>query len=163
MHYDIPDESTVQLIKSTLEKYHPELVEAGVTVEALMAFNDTGYPVKANGYPALACIRIVPLKSRIKGMADAEITIDKGAYDALNEPQREALLDHELNHLIVKRDKEQNIKVDDLDRPCLKMRKHDYQMGWFKVIAERHKENSPEVYQAKLLWRNDSKTFFPQV
>lgn len=160
--YDKAPQEVIELINKTIDDFYPELKEAGVTVEALFAFSETAdYPVKFGGYPALAYIKISNLKSRVKGMADAEITIDKGAYEAMNPMQQRALLDHELHHLIVARDKDGNIKIDDCSRPKLKVKKHDYQMGWFREIAVRHGENSPEVYQAKLLWNNDGKTFFP--
>lgn len=160
-NYDTAPKEIIALINETTNEFHPELVEAGVTIEAVMAFDDKGgYPVKANGYPALACIRANSLKNRVKGFADAEITIDKSAYDALNDQQKKALIDHELFHLVVVRDKEGNIKHDDAERPKIKLKKHDYQFGWFREIALRHGENSPEVYQANLLWKNDGPTFF---
>lgn len=162
-HYDQPSEQVIALIKSTIKEFHPELDEAQVTVDAIMAYNDKGFAVKAGGYPALACIKANSLANRIKGLADALITIDGDSYDSMSEAQQRGLIDHELTHLNIKRDKEQNIVTDDAGRPKIKMKKHDYQMGWFREIAIRHGENSPEVYQAKLLWRNDGKTFFPQV
>lgn len=159
--YEKAPHDVENLIDAVMRDYHPELIEAGVTIDSLFAFNDRSEPIKPGGYPALAVIRINTLKNRVKGMADAEITIDGAIWKNMTEPQRRALLDHELYHLIVKRDKESNIETDDIDRPKLKMRKHDYQMGWFRAIAVRHKENSPEVTQAKLLWREDANIFFP--
>lgn len=162
MHYDIPSESTVTLIQSTLGEFHPELAEAQVTVDAIMAYNDKGFPVKEGGYPALACTKINSLVNRIKGFKDASITIDGAAFESMAEAEQKAIIDRQLYCLSVVRDKEQNIKVDDASRPKLRVKKCDYRLSWFREIAVRHKENSPEVYQAKLLWRNDSKTFFPQ-
>lgn len=163
-NYDIVPQEVHDLINSTLEKHHPELVDAGVTIDAIFAFNDKGeHPVKFGGYPALAVIKITSLKNRVKGQCDAEITIDRDAYQSMNNDQRTALIDHELYHLLIARDKEDNIKYDDADRPKLKIRKHDYQMGWFREIARRHGYNSPEVYQAMILWREDGHTFFPTV
>ena len=162
--YDTAPQEVLDLIKSTMEQYHDELHNAGVTVDAMFAYDANGeHPVKHGGYPALAYIKITSLKNRIKGMADAEITIDGDAYNAMNELQRIALIDHELHHLIIARDKEDHIKFDDAERPKLKIRKHDYQMGWFRDIALRHKENSPEVYQAQMLWQADATTFFSKV
>jgi hypothetical protein len=161
--YDTPPSEVLDTINSTMEQHHEELHSAGVTVDAIIAFNDKGEnPIKHGGYPALAYIKITSLKNRIKGMADAEITIDGDAYNAMNDLQRIALIDHELHHLIVARDKEESIKFDDANRPKLKIRKHDYQMGWFRDIALRHKENSPEIYQAQMLWSADANTFFPK-
>jgi hypothetical protein len=36
---------------------------------------------------------------------------------------------------------------DDLDRPKLRVRKHDHQFGWFDSIARRHGPASFEVQQ----------------
>lgn len=158
--YDTAPEDIIALINETITEYHPDLVEADVHVSAILAYNDKTHPVKAGGYPALACIKNISLKDRIKGMADAEITIDAEAYKAMNELQQKALIDHELYHLEVQRDKDDNIKTDDAERPKLRMKKHDYQFGWFREIALRHKQNSPEVLAATFLWTSDANTFF---
>ena len=78
-------------------------------------------------------------------------------------PQQEALLDRELFRLVVKRDKEGNVKTDDAERPVLRLKKFDYMLGWFKEIAVRHGGDSPEVYQANILWQKDGRTFFPKI
>ena len=162
--FDITTPEINQTVQSLIETNHPELVEANVTVDTIFAFDDKGgFPVKTNGYPSSANIKINNLKSRIKGAADAEITIDRDAFNSMNEGQQRALLDRELYRLIVKRDKEGNVKVDDADRACLKIKKFDYMLGWFKEIAVRHGADSPEVFQANILWQKDGRTFFPKV
>jgi len=162
-HYDQPPEEVHEIINKLIDDHYPDLKEAAVKIDVLFAFNDKTFAVKCGGYPALAVVKINSLKARFKGQGDAEIIIDGDGYEAMSTEQREAVCDHELHHILVQRDKEQNIKRDDLDRPKFRMKKHDYQLGWFREIAERHGQNSPEVYQAKLLWNNDGKTFFPQV
>lgn len=162
--FDITPESLNETVQSLIEQNHPELVEANVTVDTIFAFdNNGGFPVKTNGYPSSANVKINNLKSRIKGAADAEITLDRDAYNSMNEAQRLALLDRELYRLAVKRDKDGNIKTDDADRACLKVKKFDYMLGWFREIAVRHGDNSPEVYQASILWKQDGRTFFPKI
>ena len=163
-YYDTPTPEVAEIISSLIEEYYPDLKEAAATIESLFAYdNKGGFPVKAGGYPALACIKINNLKNRVKGFADAEIVIDAENFNAMTPEQRRALLDHELMHLIVVRDKEGAVKTDDASRPKIRLKKHDYQMGWFREIALRHGENSPEVYQAKMLWQKDGRTFFPKV
>lgn len=161
--YEIAPTEANELAQSIIKEHYPELEEAALTIDFLMAFNNKTFPVKAGGYPALACIKNMNLMNRVKGSADVQITIDGEAWKSLSPRQKEALLSHEIHHVIIKRDKENNIKRDDIDRPLIKMKKHDYQMGWFRDIALRYGEDSPEVYQAKLLWKNDGKTFFLQV
>jgi len=163
-HYDQPTPEVAEIINSLISQYYPDLEEGQVTIESIFAYdNKGGFPVKAGGYPALACIKVNSLKNRVKGFADAEITIDAENFKGMTEAQKIALLDHELYHLIVVRDKEGVIKTDDANRSKLRLKKHDYQMGWFKEIAVRHKENSPELFQANILWQKDGRTFFPKI
>lgn len=162
--FDITPDSLNDTVTELLNENHPELVEANVTVDTIFAFDDKGgFPVKTNGYPSAANIKISNLKSRIKGSKDAEITIDRDAFNSMNKDQQAALFDRELYKLSVKRDKEGNIKTDDANRAKLGLKKFDYMLGWFKEIAVRHGENSPEVYQASILWNKDGRTFFPKV
>jgi hypothetical protein len=164
MHYDTPTPEILDLINSTKEKYHPELHDNGVTVDAVLAYNDKdAYPVKSGGYPTLAFTKISSLKNRVKGFADAEITLDGSAFESLSETQKIALIDRELYSMGLVYDKEGSLKTDDANRPRIKLKKYDYRLSWFREIALRHKDDSPEVYQAKILWRNDGETFFPQV
>jgi len=163
-NFDITPSSIADTITNLIEKNHPELLESGATVDTIFAFDDKGgFPVKTNGYPSAANIKISNLKSRVKGAADAEICIDRDAYNSMTDLQREALLDRELHKLVVVRDKEGVIKTDDSSRPKMKLKKFDYMLGWFKEIAVRHGENSPEVYQANILWQRDGRTFFPKI
>jgi hypothetical protein len=144
-----------------IERNHSDLWKVEARIDYIFAHNDTGDAVAHRGYPALAVVRIVNLKDRTKGMGDAEITIDAAKYLMMTEAQQDALLDHELHHLIVMRDDEGLAKTDDIGRPRFRMRKHDWDFGWFNVIAERHGLNSPEVTQAKLIWDHSHQALFP--
>ena len=42
-------------------------------------------------------------------------------------------------------------KTDDAGRPRLKIRLHDWQLGGFAAVAERHGEHAPEVVEARKL------------
>lgn len=163
MHYDAPTPETLSLLSSVMEEYYPDLIKNNVTVDVTMAYAKEGEPLKAGGYPALAYIKITSLKHRIKGLKDCEITIDGQIWETLTEAQQKAVVDHELHHVIVTTDKEGNTKIDDAGRAKLRLRRHDYQLGWFREVANRHGENSTECYQAKILLKNDGPTFFPKV
>lgn len=164
MHYDTPTPEVAEIISSLIEEYYPDLKEAAATIESLFAYdNKGGFPVKSGGYPALACIKVNNLKNRVKGFADAEITIDAENFNGMTHEQKKGLLDHCLYSLNVIRDKEGAVKTDDASRPKMRIKKYDYRLSWFREIALRNKENSPEVYQANILWQKDGKTFFPKV
>jgi hypothetical protein len=64
----------------------------------------------------------------------------------------QAVIDHELTHLVLKKSKKTGaVERDDLDRPKLKMREHDYEFGWFAETAQRFGEDSFEFSQAREL------------
>lgn len=146
-------------IAALIQEWHPDLAKVGVTIDALTAVNNSGHAVKHGGYPALATVRIISLKDRVKGLADAEIVIDADAWELLTPEQQAALLDHELYHLEPIKDGD-GFKRDDIGRPKLGMKLHDVQVGWFREIATRHGANSPERIQAKKLLEKESQTFF---
>lgn len=137
-----------------LEKYHQPLRDAGLVVDVLMAqatadeWGDIKSPaVSVGGYPCAAKVRIIGAKDRVKGMGDAEIIIDETNWDELPDAERDALIDHELEHLELKYDKDGVLLRDDQNRPKLRLRKHDHQFGWFDSIARRHQKASYEVKQ----------------
>jgi hypothetical protein len=161
--YELAPAEVKERADKLISQYHHDIENAAVRIDYLFATSDSGNAVMLHGYPCLAVVRIVNLKDRAKKNADAEITIDAEAYKTMTDAQKDGLLDHELHHLIVKRDKDGGFDLDDLYRPKLKLRKHDWQMGWFEEIARRHGPASPEVYQAQILWDNAGQAFFPML
>lgn len=142
-----------EVVSSMMEKFHGPLHEYGVTVDLLFAMpktNENGdaedCALKLHGYQCAAIVKINPYKARVQGHADAEIIIDKEHWEETSEAEHEALIDHELEHLELKL-KDGELVRDDLDRPKLRMRKHDHQFGWFDSVARRHGKASLEVQQ----------------
>lgn len=168
VNYEKCGPDVIERVKKIIQQYHPDLAEVEVRLTLLFASapkDDAGQPMRAavtvGGYPSAAKTKIIGLKDRADGRADAEIIIDADQWDAMSDSQRDALLDHELYHLEVKRDKETNMPLsDDLGRPKLGMRKHDHQFGWFDEIARRHGDASFEVQQAKAFADEQGQTYF---
>lgn len=156
-------------ILSQFESHKP-LVDHGVTLSLLFAYGDrdeeTGElksdAIKHHGHRALGLCRIVSEKDRIKNNPDAEILLDGDNWPSVSEESQRALLDHELHHLSVKATKG-IVQHDCAGRPKLKMRKHDVEVGWFKIIADRHGEHSMEQQQAKHLFDVCGQYFWPQL
>jgi hypothetical protein len=147
-----------------MKQAHHEADLGEATVDALFVFDDEdshSQVLTHNGYPAAAMVKITGLKDRALGIADAVIIIDRAYWSACTAAQRDALMDHELQHLERAFDEETGDgKSDPLGRPLLRSRKHDYQMGWFAAVAERHGQDSPEVRQAKALIADTKQLFF---
>src|SRR5438067_1054915 len=115
------------IVSRIIAEHHKDLEEAAVTVGCLFAhadLNKDGEPmqpaVKLHGWPCAAVVRITPYKKRVQGITDAEITIDGSWWEKATSEEIDALLDHELYHLIVKRDEKGVIQEDPHGRPKLK-------------------------------------------
>lgn len=163
--YSAASEDVLGHIGRMFDQYHPEL--EGATIGALFVFDEEhGEPVlKHQGYEAAAVVSITPKKQRALGIADAVIVIDRAHWLTLNAGQRDALIDHELEHLdrvISKETEDQPAapQFDSLGRPKLAMRRHDHQLGWFDDVARRHGDASVEVRQAKQLVAMTSQLYF---
>ena len=137
------------MMQAVLKEHHEELQEHEVTVTCMLA---DGGQTKAgaakaalmlNGLQCAATIKITDMKNRIMGVSDAVISIDKHVWiESLTDLSRKALLDRELEHLLVSRDKDEVVKLDCAGRPVLKMRRHDWQIGVFDSIIDRHGEDA---------------------
>lgn len=163
-------QAVTKLAALIIKKYHKELAEAKVTIDFVFCRADTnehGIPktnaINHHGHAAYGVASIVGLLDRAMGRADAMIKIDADAWDKMNDKQQDALLDHEINHFKVKTDELGARLYDDLNRPRLEMRKHDYEIGLFKVIAERHGIASIEVQTMARLKEQAGQAFWPEI
>lgn len=169
--YTKADKETLKIFKRVLSTHHEELTAVGVAFDILLGFapeNSEGEAVcaalKLHGYEANAITKIVGLKDRVLGQADAQIVLDGDLWtreeDPLSDEQKAAILDHEIYHIQVKRDHEGAVINDTHGRPKLKMRLHDRQIGWFDAVARRNGEHSVEVKQASLLAKEAGQIYF---
>lgn len=148
--YQECDSDVYDLIDDVMSKYHPDLKQQQVTVHPLYVSNeDAGgmqsVALKTRGHAVAAQIKITSLEQRVRGIADAQLTIDTMAWCGLNANAKRALIDHELQHLEVKRDKDSVVQIDDHGRPKLKIRYHDYELSGFLSVVERHGEAALEA------------------
>jgi hypothetical protein len=140
---------TLDLTHEVMSQYYADLLDQDLSIDFVDAFDTSGKPaVTVHGVPASACIRVMPLKDRAMGRGDVEITFDGYLFDRMTENQKKALIDHELYHLETKRNKDGEIKRDDLGRVEYKLRPHDREFGWFDSIARRWGKDSHEYQQA---------------
>lgn len=155
--YSAADQDVLDLLNDVMRECHRPLFDAAVRVGVLMAVNDTGDAVTGGGYPAYAKIKVISLKDRVLKCVDAEVVIDLHEWDRFTPAVREALLDHELSHIVLKAfsyepvldaDGEPTGEVeilfekDDQGRPKLKARRGDFNAGdaFERVIARRGRD-----------------------
>ncbi len=146
------------LIKEVIDEYHPDLAETKARIGAVFCHADPDSDKPAmvkNGIRILAKIKKNSEADRIDGKPDATITFDAEHWKTFEEDeihgrdQARALIDHELYHLVCKRDKETGrFLTDDQDRPKFDMRVHDWEITGFRAVAERHGRHSAEVQEA---------------
>jgi hypothetical protein len=119
---------------------HQRLADNKVTIKALFAVNPDGDALKHHGWPSAAVIKINSLKDRVEGKTDCTLTIDKEWWDGHDEQEHLALIDHELTHLEFRTvsKKDQRVKLDDVGRPVMRIRQHDFQVGGFDEIVGRY-------------------------
>lgn len=146
--YSQVDDDVRTRVDRLLQAHHSMLVDYEVRIDLLFAHPDLdeegipkGPPVMLNGYPCAAVVKITGPKDRAKGCGDAEIVIDHDAYQEMSPEVRDALLDHELQHI------ESTGEFDDMRRPKLSLRLHDHSFGWFDVVVKRHGAASLEQQQ----------------
>lgn len=154
--YKKPDATMREVLDEVLDEIHERLVDAGVCVYLLVAHGARDSEgalrspaIKHHGVPALGLTRIVPLKQRVAGLGDAEVLIDGDRWEDLDDDERRALLDHELTHIEVLTNDDDEPVLDSAGRPKLRLRPHDHHFGWFDEVAKRHRGASQEVQQAQ--------------
>jgi len=137
---------------------HKMLLDARVKVDFIFAYADVDAngmkrrpAIVKGGVRALGYARRLGLKDRAMGRGDAEIVLDGDWWQEADAAHARALLDHELHHLEVVTDKHNRVQWDDLMRPRLRLRPHDFEFGWFVEIARRHGMASQECVQAKVM------------
>lgn len=156
--YEKAPRKVVETIGEVLRRYHTDLCNMKLRVDALLVhapLDAEGCPAgpaltSSGGYPALAKVKVTPLKDRVLGRGDCEIMLDGDRYPKWNDDVLRCLIDHEIEHL------EFTGNVDDIGRPKLRLRPHDVEFGWFDAVARRHGDHSCEVRQAKGFFGNRS-------
>jgi hypothetical protein len=155
----------IELASTVMCKFedHKPILDHRVRIDFMFAYAEEnekgelcGSAITHDGIQALGLCKKMGPKERCKGMGDVEILLDGNWWQGASEGEKEALLDHELYHISVSADK------DDLGRPKIKMRKHDFQFGWFTRVAARHAE-SIERQQAREIMEHAGQFFCPGI
>jgi hypothetical protein len=142
-------EEVLSILEHVMSTYHGDLAGNDTSIGILWAVATGGKPaLSLHGYPCAAVVSINNLKARAQGLPDATIAISEAWWKQATPSQREALIDHELYHLELVCD-DDGVKLDDLGRPRLAMRRHDFEIGGFDRIMERHGHDAVEAMALK--------------
>lgn len=161
--YSTASDDVASRVARLVGLHHQDLQAAKVKIDLMFISSDSdkpGSPLKLHGVAALAIASIIATKARAAGRGDCEILIDEAAYEKLSAESKDALLDHELEHFKVAKDKHGIFRADAQDRPKLRMKHHDHDFGWFDCIAKRHGKHSLEVQHAKQFAKQCGQLYF---
>ncbi len=153
----LEDAEVEDMLETAMSKFHESLKNNEVTIGLLKAERKkrkdntwTDGPVLAvRGHSCAATIKVTNIKHRALGVPDAIITINWEWWGQHDNKLRLAVLDHELTHIEVDVDGEGIGKRDDLDRPKLLTRYHDWELGGFLGVVQRHGLNAVEAIGIK--------------
>jgi hypothetical protein len=148
---------------------HKPILDAKVNIEFLFAYGERHPETDAlisdaitkHGFRCDGICRKTNAEERAAGRGDAVIMLDADWWEKADEAEQKALLDHELHHIDVCTDEEGKVIKDKGGRPRLRMRKHDVEIGWFKIIAERNGQMSGECRQAKVIMDHSGQAYWP--
>lgn len=168
------DADVLGLAASILCEYesHKPLLDARVQIDLVFAMpelDEDGHPktdaLKKNGVKALGITKKIGSKDRALGRGDAEIVLDHYWWtQTASEEMQKALLDHELHHIAVVVSRATGrAKMDENGRPVIRLRHHDYDIGWFNIIAARHGEHSQERRQARQIADEAGQYYWPEM
>lgn len=162
--YSPAPSGVAERVAHLVKVFHRDLQDAGLKFDLLSLADDdpdVDAPLKLHGYPCAAVIRAVDVKGRAMGRGDVEIVLDESRYIAMPDAQKDALLDHQIEHIELQiHPKKKRVLLDCCGRPKVKMRLHDIQLGHFISIAERHGAASLEVQQCTRLYLEHKQTLF---
>lgn len=154
VHREIADKKLHDIVYRVMSKYHPDLKKAGIkaTVFLVKSISRSGEvldnePVlKCNGHGASATIRRASRSELQLGSGDVIIEIDSFVWrEHLREKSRVALIDHELCHIGLRRNKNGKIHMNPNGRPAIELIHHDIEIGLFYDVVKRHGKESIEI------------------
>jgi hypothetical protein len=164
-YFTLATKDTHKLCEELIRKHHPDLDTTAAKVDIVMAFRDPDGEAPAmekDGHRIYGKASLIGLKDRVKGMGDCEVMLDGDVWEDLADKVKAAILDHELEHFEVKRDKQGDFILDDLSRPTMKIKSHDRQIGWFDTVARRHGAMSMEIMELQKLFNDEAgQTYLP--
>lgn len=153
--FAVADVTVTELCDDIIQKFHTDLDSSAVKIDIVLAFRDPEGESPAllkEGHRVWGSSKVISLKDRVKGMGDAEITLDGDAWANMNEKSKRAILDHYLEHFSVKRDKNGDFLFDDICRPIIKLRTPDKIVRLFHGAALRNGKSSYEASQLRSMF-----------
>lgn len=136
------DAAVQKLVTQTMDRLHPKLKEAGVTVTVLTSHGGDGPALQAKGQQLAFVVKVTSHKERVAGMSDVLITLDGDRWPDWSEKTQVSIIDHCLTAIVLRYMPTGEIKTDDCGRPKLKVKPHDMEFGVYYEVMQRHGEDA---------------------
>jgi len=166
--YELADDSVHDLLKEAISAYHNMIgkLEIKFGLIRVTSVDKKGEPDEkpalksSSGHAAAAQISLVSKKDQLSKNYEVEILFDGPMWDGMTDKKRLAILDHELTHIEIAKDKDGHAKIDDLTgKPKLKLIPDQFHLWGFLDIAKRHGEDSSEVANMRSMAINHGHLF----
>ena len=168
--YRICEKSVTDLASGLIDEHYPDVEEAKATIRYLFAYGPrdedghaTGPAITHNGYVASGLCRVNSLRDRVAGLMDVTILLNGDEWPDWSSERQLAVLDHEIYHVQVQRDKSGRVKIDEAGRPKIRLRKHDIVIGGFHAIIERHGLDAIEAASLQRCGKKHQPLLFPEL
>jgi Putative phage metallopeptidase len=168
-----PSNEVYGMIAEITEAHHPVIHQLAPALNLgvlMVTVDDTEKEtaLKRSGWPCAALIKIVNQRDRAAGGPDVLLQIDGDGWLNLDDDEKRALLDHELLHIefpgVIKSPEGQYVPIqDNLSRPIVKLRQHDFQLGGFFAIVERHGDAAIEKQSVNKIKEKLDQMSFPSI
>jgi len=151
--FDKARPETEKLVTEIADLYHADISDYQVSVGVVMAHP----PLDSDGVrkgPALKEFRSeTPFKVQLVNTADkldcahdVKLFLDFDIWETSTDARRRAIIDSALTRITLVR-KDEEVVLDDLNRPKLKLRDYDYVHFGYSELYSRHTINSLEFAQ----------------
>lgn len=164
--YKAADKATKKLVENLIEANHEGLSDAEVTVDVLLVIETEDDPedrtvvLRRHGHPAEADVRITSAEMRTLGRSDVLLKLDSAVWGKADDADRRGIVDHQLQRLEVRRDKDGNVKLDEHGRPKLRIIREDWFVSGFHAVVRRNGAHAPEVRAVKACVGTDGQAFW---
>lgn len=164
--YKQADKATKKMLEVLMAEHHSELTDAEVSVDVLLVFETEDDPedrtvvLRRHGHPVDAVISLTNTAMRTLGRADAVLFLDSAVWGKAVDEDRRGILDHQLQRLELRRDKNGDVKLDEAGRPKLRLRLEDWAIAGFHAVVRRNGEHAPEVHAVRACRDEKSGQYF---
>lgn len=129
-----------QMVSDLVSKYHPDLKNA-----IFLVMWRSNWKLDPDKYIPIAVISKTNDLYRELREHDFIIGLNREMWDFLDQAQKEAVLDNQLERAVISMDKDGNPKEDDCGRTVYRLRKEHIE--GFGCIQRRHKLNIPDIQE----------------